>query len=389
MASNAPNNAPSGLTPTGVINASTGPAPGVINAVTGPAPGVIYAASGLAPGVINASSGPAPGLVNAVSGLAPSGVINATGAPQATLQQHISLAFANPAAGAVPILANGTALIPVQPVNKKKRKNAAPAINIMRRKRIRPTLIDDRVVISFFRELRMTRQFIHSGALLAWSLQPTDQDFINIHDYIERGQEHGYGIKVISIIRVVAAAPNLANDSEIIDFNDNPQTKGQRRMMLWHGTKKRCLSNILQNGLRMPTYTGQMFGPGIYFADRVSKSCNYCDRSAEGGFLLLCDVLVGTSYDSYNAIPRLRHAPNSPGGTATQSVTGLGKRIPDPGWNMTIDGTIWPLGKTIDRSDSRAYLQFNEFVVYDTAQVMPKYLVKFQFTQTPVTQILY
>jgi hypothetical protein len=337
---------------------------------------------------------PAPN--NAPSGPAAPVVINAppTGGTQPPQQAPapLTFSFANPvAAGAVPIAAAGMVLIPANGgvVQKKKRKNAAPAINIMRRKRIRPTLIDDRVVIAFFRELRMTRQFIHSGALLAWSLQPTDPDFINIHDYAERGQEHGYGIKIISIIRVIAAAPNLANDTELVDFNDNPQTKGQRRMMLWHGTKKRCLSNILQNGLRLPTYSGQMFGPGIYFADRVSKSCNYCDRNADGGFLLLCDVLLGTSYDAYNAVPRLRNAPQGPGGVQTQSVTGLGRRIPEPSWNMSIDGTIWPLGQTVDRNDPRAYLQFNEYVVYDTAQVVPKYLVKFQFTQSPIHSVLY
>ncbi len=121
-------------------------------------------------------------------------------------------------------------LVPLAAVRgKKKRKNAAPAINIMRRKRIRPTLIDDRVVISIFRELRLTRSFIHSGALLAWSLPPTHPDFNNIHDYLERGQEHGYGLKIVSILRIIPAATNLADDNNLVDFNDNPNTKDQKR----------------------------------------------------------------------------------------------------------------------------------------------------------------
>ena len=38
-----------------------------------------------------------------------------------------------------------------------------------------------------------------------------------------------------------------------------------------------------------------MLGQGIYFADMVSKSANYCctSRSNNTGLLLLCDVALG------------------------------------------------------------------------------------------------
>jgi len=41
--------------------------------------------------------------------------------------------------------------------------------------------------------------------------------------------------------------------------------------------------------------TGYMFGKGIYFADMVSKSANYCMASLNNntGLLLLCDVALG------------------------------------------------------------------------------------------------
>ena len=41
--------------------------------------------------------------------------------------------------------------------------------------------------------------------------------------------------------------------------------------------------------------TGYMFGKGVYFADMVSKSANYCNttRSNNTGLLLLCDVALG------------------------------------------------------------------------------------------------
>jgi len=38
-----------------------------------------------------------------------------------------------------------------------------------------------------------------------------------------------------------------------------------------------------------------MFGKGIYFADMVSKSANYChtSKSSPVGLLLLCEVALG------------------------------------------------------------------------------------------------
>ena len=42
-----------------------------------------------------------------------------------------------------------------------------------------------------------------------------------------------------------------------------------------------------------------MFGKGVYFADMVSKSANYCQttRTNNTGLLLLCDVALGNMYD--------------------------------------------------------------------------------------------
>ena len=41
--------------------------------------------------------------------------------------------------------------------------------------------------------------------------------------------------------------------------------------------------------------TGYMFGKGVYFADMVSKSANYCHatKSSPVAFLLLCEVALG------------------------------------------------------------------------------------------------
>ena len=54
-------------------------------------------------------------------------------------------------------------------------------------------------------------------------------------------------------------------------------------MLLWHGSRLTNYVGILSQGLRIAPpeapVTGYMFGKGIYFADMVSKSANYCGTS--------------------------------------------------------------------------------------------------------------
>ncbi len=44
-------------------------------------------------------------------------------------------------------------------------------------------------------------------------------------------------------------------------------------------------------------------GKGVYFADMVSKSANYCftNRKDNTGVLLLCDVALGDHYERFDA----------------------------------------------------------------------------------------
>jgi poly [ADP-ribose] polymerase 1 len=51
-------------------------------------------------------------------------------------------------------------------------------------------------------------------------------------------------------------------------------------MLLWHGSRITNFVGIISQGLRIAPpeapVTGYMFGKGLYFADSVSKSANYC-----------------------------------------------------------------------------------------------------------------
>ena len=65
----------------------------------------------------------------------------------------------------------------------------------------------------------------------------------------------------------------------------------------------------------MAFIAGYMFGKGVYFADMVSKSANYCctTRSNNTGLLLLCDVALGDMYertlaDYIEKLPKGKHS---------------------------------------------------------------------------------
>lgn len=78
-----------------------------------------------------------------------------------------------------------------------------------------------------------------------------------------------------------------------------PFKKLPNRKLLWHGSRLTNYAGILSQGLRIAPpeapVTGYMFGKGIYFADMVSKSANYCCTTKKDpvGLLLLCEVALG------------------------------------------------------------------------------------------------
>ncbi|XP_071539623.1 poly [ADP-ribose] polymerase 1 [Panulirus ornatus] len=152
------------------------------------------------------------------------------------------------------------------------------------------------------------------------------------------------------------------------------------RQLLWHGSRLTNFVGILSQGLRIAPpeapVTGYMFGKGVYFADMVSKSANYCctSRSNPVGLILLCEVALGDMYERKHAdyiekLPKGKH-----------STKGLGRTCPDP--NQTIrleDGVEVPLGKGISSEVNNTSLLYNEYIVYDVAQISAKYLLKLNF----------
>ena len=158
-----------------------------------------------------------------------------------------------------------------------------------------------------------------------------------------------------------------------------PFKRMQNRQLLWHGSRTTNYAGILSQGLRIAPpeapVTGYMFGKGVYFADMVSKSANYCctTRSNNTGLLLLCDVALGNMYERSQAdyITKLP--------TGFHSTKGVGKTSPDPADYSEIEGSKVPFGKGLKDDKIDTALLYNEYIVYDVAQINAKYLFELKF----------
>lgn len=123
--------------------------------------------------------------------------------------------------------------------------------------------------------------------------------------------------------------------------------------------------------------TGYMFGKGIYFADVVSKSANYCLANATNniGLLLLCEVALGNMKNLRVANHKIVDIPNE----TWQSVKGCGVVTPKmwTNWHMP-EGVFMPFSQ-LSSQLSQTALQYNEYIVYNPAQVRIRYLFKMKF----------
>uniref|UniRef100_A0A1I8NDN9 Poly [ADP-ribose] polymerase n=1 Tax=Musca domestica TaxID=7370 RepID=A0A1I8NDN9_MUSDO len=180
-----------------------------------------------------------------------------------------------------------------------------------------------------------------------------------------------YDLEVVDIFKV-------ARQGEARRYK--PFRKLHNRRLLWHGSRLTNFAGILSNGLKIAPpeapVTGYMFGKGIYFADMVSKSANYCCTSKQNstGLMLLSEVALGdmlecTAAKYITKLPADKH-----------SCFGRGRTMPDPKESyMREDGVEIPLGKPISDENFKSSLLYNEFIVYDIAQVNIQYMFRMNF----------
>jgi len=205
-------------------------------------------------------------------------------------------------------------------------------------------------------------------------LDHSDEEFKRLVTYTANthGSTHNmYDLEVLDILKITREGEK----QKFRPFRDLPNRK-----LLWHGSRTTNFAGILSQGLRIAPpeapVTGYMFGKGVYFADMVSKSANYCRTSKKDNvaIMILCDVALGNMYELKQSeyitkLPKGKH-----------STKGLGRTCPDPSGSYTSkDGVEIPMGKGVDSGVTDSSLLYNEFIVYDTAQVNMKYLFKMKF----------
>ncbi|XP_055492366.1 poly [ADP-ribose] polymerase 1 [Leucoraja erinacea] len=229
-----------------------------------------------------------------------------------------------------------------------------------------------------------------TGGLDDEAQDPIDSNYEKLHTDLQVVDKHTDEAKIITdYVKNTHAATHNQYHLEVLEiFRVRRESEEQRfqpfselhnRQLLWHGSRTTNFAGILSQGLRIAPpeapVTGYMFGKGVYFADMVSKSANYCHTSqAEPvGLVLLADVALGNMHE----LKRASHVTKLPKGK--HSVKGVGKTAPDPSATIKLDGVEVPLGKGMQTPAADSSLLYNEYIVYDVAQVNIKYLLRLNF----------
>ena len=137
--------------------------------------------------------------------------------------------------------------------------------------------------------------------------------------------------------------------------------------MLWHGTPSKFCRIISRQGFdpRVCNLSG-LFGGGVYFADKSTKSVRYAGAQSPGdsGRLFLCRVSLGRQLRKVLPSPGLR-------------------RVPDPFPLFPSQLEAWLFGHKCHSlfapsTTPPLMLMMNEFIVYHSNQGYPEYLIDFE-----------
>ncbi|KAL1968943.1 hypothetical protein VTN77DRAFT_777 [Rasamsonia byssochlamydoides] len=229
----------------------------------------------------------------------------------------------------------------------------------------------------------LDRQFQGLGMREMTPLDHKSTEFQELENYLMKshGSTHYMRFQVQDIFRIEREGEN-----ERFLKSKYANIKNSNRRLLWHGSRSTNFGGILSQGLRIAPpeapVSGYMFGKGVYFADISSKSAGYCWASNSGkiGLLLLCDVELG------DPMLELEHGNYNAGDDAKAkgclATLGLGATAPQR-WkdascvHPNLKGVLMPdTSVPPGPSGKGASLLYNEYIVYDVAQIRQRYLLK-------------
>ncbi|OAG11646.1 PARP-domain-containing protein [Paraphaeosphaeria sporulosa] len=229
----------------------------------------------------------------------------------------------------------------------------------------------------------LDRQFQSLGLEEMSVIDPYSHEYQELANYLinTRGATHAVDYKVENIFRI-----ERQGELDRFQRSSFSKIKSDRRL-LWHGSRATNFGGILSQGLRIAPpeapVSGYMFGKGIYLADMSSKSANYCCSYNSGGhaLLLLCEAELGQPMQeltqaSYTA----GEDANSKGNWSTwgKGMTGPAAWKDAECVHPSLRGVKMPDTDILPTNTNipGAYLQYNEYIAYDVAQVRLRYLFR-------------
>ncbi len=137
------------------------------------------------------------------------------------------------------------------------------------------------------------------------TLDSESDAYKSLVEYVKRTVVHGYSINIKDIFEIEIPVEREAYMGD---------TRGKsKKDLLFHGTYNRNIRHILRSGLICPrtASNGRMLGNGIYFANKASKSTNYCNSSSYQipQMLFVAEVALGKMYTAHNADPYSNEPP--------------------------------------------------------------------------------
>lgn len=229
----------------------------------------------------------------------------------------------------------------------------------------------------------LDRQFQGLGMEEMTPLEHTSSEFQELQSYLmdTRGATHNAKYQIDQIFRIERKGEKDRFDTS--PFAGPPQD----RRLLWHGSRCTNFGGILSQGLRIAPpeapVSGYMFGKGIYLADMSSKSANYCCAYQTNGhaLLLLCEAELGDPMQTLvNASHKAGDDAKAKGMLSTwgQGVTGPNQWKDAECVNTSLKGIKMPDTKVKPGSTGypNAWLNYNEYITYDVAQVRLRYLFR-------------
>jgi poly [ADP-ribose] polymerase 2/3/4 len=233
----------------------------------------------------------------------------------------------------------------------------------------------------------LDRQYEGLGMQEMTPLEIVSQEYVQLRDYLKNSVVyiHNIAYRVHDIFRI-----ERSGESDRFSTSMYAKIPNSDRRLLWHGSRSTKFGGILSQGLRIAPpeapVSGTCSGKAcIWRLSRQSLPTIPRPTSGNVGLLLLCEVELGkpsvklTDAD-YNAGERAQEANRI-------STLGLDQTIP-AGWkdagcvHPALQGMSMPDTVTRrKRSDGAGMgLLYNEYIMYDVAQLRLRYLTRMDIT---------